>query len=80
MELTGRPHVHIKHHKVTRDDVLDGNVSQSVQRIHDLRNTLQFALHHVIHTIGIVAHSNCVQSQSQSVGEVTLANESLDFG
>lgn len=79
MELTGRPHVHIKHHKVTRDDVLDGNVSQSVQRIHDLRNTLHLAFHQVIHAIGIVAHSNCVQSQSQSVGEVTLANESLDF-
>ncbi len=80
MVLTGRPHVHIKHHKVTRDDVLDGDVSQSVQRIYDLRNTLHLAFHQVIHAIGIVTHSNCVQSQPQSVGEVTLANESLNFG
>ena len=77
LKTTSRPHIHIKHHKGTRYDVLDGDVSQSVQRIHDLRNTLHLALHQVIHTIGIVAHSNRVQSQSQSIWEVTLANESL---
>ena len=59
--------------------VVNGNVSQTVERVDGLLETHQLVVHEVIHAVLLIRNGGHVQSQSQTLGVFALLDVRLHF-